>query len=94
MVQHAHHSVVCPDHARTHARTTHGSNCLLDALRQAQLVYEAGQIKGSIAMTHPDRIHAGKAGDGGEGAGHSLCHGGPQDNKTVAHLLEMVGPCC
>ena len=50
-------------------------------------MYEAGQIKGSIAMTHPDRIHAGKPGGQGK---HSLCHGSAAENKTVAHLLEMV----
>ena len=59
---------------------------------QAQLVYEAGQIKGSIAMTHPDRIHAGKPGGSEHGGGDSrgsFCHG-TVDSKPAAHLLEMV----
>ena len=70
------------------------STCL-----QAQLVYEAGQIKGSIAMTHPDRIHASKTGGeqgGGSGSGAGgggFCHGSV-DNKSAAHLLEMVSPSC
>ena len=61
---------------------------------QAQLVYEAGQIKGSIAMTHPDRIHASKTGGsehGGGGNRGSFCNG-VVDNKPAAHLLEMVIP--
>ena len=56
-------------------------------LPQAQLVYEAGQIKGSIAMSHPDRLHSGRPGD--DGARH-LCYGGPNDNRAPDHLLEMV----
>ena len=54
---------------------------------QAQLVYEAGQIKGSIAMSHPDRLHSGKPGD--EQARH-LCYGGAGSNSSAEHLLEMV----
>ena len=53
---------------------------------QAQLVYEGGQLKASIAMTHPDRIHTGKPAD----RAHRLCYGGTHGNKTAEHLLEMV----
>ncbi len=50
---------------------------------QAQLVYEAGQIKGSIAMSHPDRLHShGQRGD--------LCYGNPHSNRGAEHLLEIV----
>ena len=54
---------------------------------QAQLVYECGQIKGSIAMTHPDRIHSGKVGDD---RAHHLCVSNTADSKDVTRLLEMV----
>ena len=54
---------------------------------QAQLVYEAGQIKGSIAMSHPDRLHSGQPGD--EGSRH-LCYGGAGSNRSAEFLLEMV----
>ncbi len=46
-------------------------------------MYEAGQIKGSIAMSHPDRLHShGQRGD--------LCYGSPSSNRGAEHLLEMV----
>ena len=46
-------------------------------------MYEAGQIKVSIAMSHPDRLHShGQRGD--------LCFGDPSRDRGAEHLLEMV----
>ncbi len=87
------HCLVCPEAAGRHGLV---ENCGCVLCLQAQLVYEAGQIKGSIAMTHPDRIHAGRPGGGQHGGGDSrgsFCHG-TVDSKPAAHLLEMVRSRC